>query len=60
MSYTCDRCGHEFEVPKLVESGGEYGGTTHKEPASPCCEHDFKDINECEAALRLATIKTIC
>ena len=38
--------GHEFEVPKLVESGGEYGGTTHKEPVSPCCEDDFWEVEE--------------
>lgn len=46
MSYICDRCGHEFDVPKLVESGGEYGGIAHKEPVSPCCEDDFEEVEE--------------
>jgi hypothetical protein len=43
MTFTCDHCGHEFEVPIFVESGGEYGGTAHTEPASPCCEDTFSE-----------------
>lgn len=46
MIYICDRCGHEFEVPKLVESGGEYGGIAHKDPVSPCCSCDFEEVEE--------------
>lgn len=46
MSYTCDRCGYEFETPIMIESGGEYGGIAHKEPASPCCEGDFSEVVE--------------
>lgn len=43
MEFTCDNCGHDFESPIYVESGGEYGGTPHKEPASPCCESSFTE-----------------
>jgi len=43
MSYTCDRCGKEFEQPKMVDSGGEYGGIAHTYPASSCCESDFEE-----------------
>lgn len=46
MIYTCDRCGKEFETPIMVDSGGEYGGTPHKEPASPCCEGDYIEFVE--------------
>ena len=45
-TFRCDRCGHEFEVPKLVETGGEYGGIAHKEPVSPCCEDYFEDVED--------------
>lgn len=44
MSYTCDKCGNEFETPIMVESGGVYGDIPHKEPASPCCNDSFEDI----------------
>jgi len=43
MTFTCNNCGHEFETPTYVETGGEYGGTSHKEPASPCCEDSFTE-----------------
>lgn len=45
MTFTCNQCDHEFETPIYVETGGEYGGTPHKEPASPCCEDSFTENN---------------
>ena len=42
--YTCENCGKEFLIPVLVETGGEYGGTAHADPASPCCEDNFEEV----------------
>lgn len=42
--YTCDKCGKEFELPVLVDTGGKYGGTDYTEPASPCCEDNFEEL----------------
>lgn len=46
MSYTCERCGKEFDTPIMIKSGGEYGGIAHQEPASPCCQDSFEDVEE--------------
>lgn len=44
--YTCESCGKKFELPVLVDTGGEYGGTAHKEPASPCCNDSFEEFRQ--------------
>ena len=43
MEFTCDNCGHDFESPTYVETGGEYSNQPHKELASPCCESSFTE-----------------
>jgi hypothetical protein len=43
MEFTCDNCGHEFDVPVFIETGGEYNNSPHKEPASPCCSDSFTE-----------------
>lgn len=61
MSYTCDRCGNEFETPIMVESGGEYGGIAHKELASACCEDGFNEQTQfcsCKFAMIIRDEKT--
>jgi hypothetical protein len=42
--YTCDKCGKEFLIPVMVDTGGEYGNTPYTEPASPCCEESFGKV----------------
>ena len=42
--YTCEKCGKEFELPVMVDTGGEYGNTPYTEPASPCCEDNFEEV----------------
>lgn len=43
--YTCDKCGKEFELPVMADTGGEYGNTPYTEPASPCCEDNFEELD---------------
>jgi hypothetical protein len=42
--YTCDKCGKEFSIPVMVDTGGEYGNTPYTEAASPCCEDNFEEV----------------